>query len=197
MRIITLVISLLSAGSVAFAQDGFELSSKKGYSGSVSIIQNVGVSKTSPKTETPLYEEFCGVETVQGYSFGDGWYVGLGARLGTSFYKSDDYGLRLGHFFFARYICQLGDMSPFFGFRVGLDYLNPNYEGYYDYFSSPAVVMSPQLGLAFHRFSIGVAYEINMMKSGARVSVPNTNSRQWVYSEQATHYLSFNFSFHF
>ena len=47
MRIITLLISLLSAGSVAFAQEGFELSSKKGYSGSVSIIQNVGVSKTS------------------------------------------------------------------------------------------------------------------------------------------------------
>ena len=156
-KLLILTIALMSAG-VMSAKEPYT----KGYRFSLEAQTGVSVDKSS-------INNTIGLNTVHGYSFGNGAFLGGG--IGLDFKRGTCEGVYLPLFLDAKYnFGEYGALSPFAEMRMGV---SVNVGGSFEYSDSGinaySTGISPAVGVDFGSFTVKMGYLLSSLRlrSGA------------------------------
>lgn len=140
-KVILSAVAFFLAAMVMSAQESHAF--EKGYRGNMSVGGDISVTKG-------WTDNFVGLTTSHGYSFGDGMYMGGGIGLNLEF--GGDY-VCVPLFFESRYNIVAWKLSPYVDCRVGFEAILPGGDG-----SAIAFMASPGVGIDYRRLSYRVGY---------------------------------------
>lgn len=140
-KFLTVLLSIVLAATAMNAQPAGH-SFKKGYRGNISLGGSYGVTKGISWNSVSF-------STSHGYSFGDGIYLGVG--VGMNFQMSEEFNVPV--FIDAKYNIIDWKLSPFVDCRLGGEYIFDDEGGF-----GPGIIVSPGIGVDFHRFTLRIGY---------------------------------------
>lgn len=146
---------------------------RKGYRGNIEIGNYTIIGKDK-------YGGLAQITTSQGYSFGNGAYIGLG--LGAGFDLGGSVYIPL--FMDAKYNFIDNKVSPFASVRAGIRF-SPEVDSYLSYGFAIGG------GVDFGRYSVKLGYEYN----AAKASIYSQGRYEEIYSKPSLLFCSFAFNF--